>query len=78
MKSECIYEIINFPKCHRKNLIDFCPGFYRLVHVICFDYKQGDSTKVGGWVHNIPSLNKPAGQKSIKFFGWYIGKSMIS
>ena len=29
--SECIYEIINFPKYHRKNLIDFCPGrFYRL------------------------------------------------
>jgi len=29
--SECIYEIIDFPKYHRKNLIDFCPGrFYRL------------------------------------------------
>ena len=28
--SECIYEIINFPKYHRKNLIDLCPGrFYR-------------------------------------------------
>jgi hypothetical protein len=25
MKSECIYEIIDFPKYHRKNLIDFCP-----------------------------------------------------
>ena len=24
MKSECIYEIIDFPKYHRKNLIDFC------------------------------------------------------
>ena len=24
MKSECIYEIINFPKYHRKDLIDFC------------------------------------------------------
>ena len=31
MKSECIYEIIDFPKYHWKNLIDFCPGrFYRL------------------------------------------------
>ena len=31
MKSECIYEIIDFPKYHQKNLIDFCPGrFYRL------------------------------------------------
>ena len=30
-KSECIYEIINFPKYQRKNIIDFCPGrFYRL------------------------------------------------
>ena len=29
--SECIYEIINFPKYHRKNLIYFCPGrFHRL------------------------------------------------
>ena len=29
--SECIYEIIDFPKYHQKNLIDFCPGrFYRL------------------------------------------------
>ena len=31
MKSKCIYEIIDFPKYHRKNLIDFWPGrFYRL------------------------------------------------
>ena len=31
IKSECIYEIIDFQKYHRKNLIDFCPGrFYRL------------------------------------------------
>ena len=28
--SECIYEIIDFPKYHRKHLIDFCLGrFYR-------------------------------------------------
>ena len=25
--SECIYEIINFPKNHRKILIDFCQNF---------------------------------------------------
>ena len=25
MKSECIYEIIDFPKYYRKYLIDFCP-----------------------------------------------------
>ena len=31
MKSECIYEIIDFPKYHPKTLIHFCPGrFYRL------------------------------------------------
>ena len=31
--SECIYKIIDFPKYHRKNLIDFCPGrFCRLGH----------------------------------------------
>ena len=31
MKSECIYEIIDFPKYHRKNLIDFCPvSLFRL------------------------------------------------
>ena len=36
--SECIYEIINFPKYHRKMLIDFCPGrFYRLgTYVDCY------------------------------------------
>ena len=36
--SECLYEIINFPKYHRKNLIDFCPGrFYRLgTYVDCY------------------------------------------
>ena len=29
--SKCTYEIIDFPKYHWKNLIDFCPGrFYRL------------------------------------------------
>ena len=29
--SECTYEIINFPKYHRKNLIDICPRrFHRL------------------------------------------------
>ena len=32
MKSECIYEIIDFPKYHQKNLIDFCPErLFRLV-----------------------------------------------
>ena len=31
MKSECIYEIIDFPKYHRKNLTDFCPeSLFRL------------------------------------------------
>ena len=31
MKSECIYEIIDFPKYQRKNLIDFCPeSLFRL------------------------------------------------
>ena len=29
--SECIYEIIDFPKYHRKNLPDFCPeNLFRL------------------------------------------------
>ena len=31
MKSECIYEIIDFPKYHRIYLIDFCPeSLFRL------------------------------------------------
>ena len=31
MKSECIYEIINFQKYHQQNLIDFCPeSLFRL------------------------------------------------
>ena len=44
MKSECIYEIVDFPKYHQNFLIDFCPGrFYRLGK---FDFYQGDSTQV--------------------------------
>ena len=44
--SECIYEIIDFPKYHRKNLISALEGFTDQVHVICFDYSQGYSTQV--------------------------------
>ena len=36
MKSECIYEIIDFPKYHRKNLIDFCPeSLFRCYALTC-------------------------------------------
>ena len=28
MKSDCIYEIIDFPKYHRKKLTDFCPKIF--------------------------------------------------
>ena len=36
--SECIYEIIDFPKYHQNFLIDICPGmFYRLgTYVNCY------------------------------------------
>ena len=36
--SECIHEIIDFPKYHQKYLRDFCPGrFYRLgTYVDCY------------------------------------------
>ena len=72
--SECIYEIIDFPKyVPPKNLIDFCPGrFYRLGTCDLFWLF---SIK---WVLNIPSLNKLSWQKSIKKFWCYFGKSMIS
>ena len=30
MKSDCIYEIIDFPKYHRKKLINFCPKMFFL------------------------------------------------
>ena len=34
--SKCIYEIINFPKYHRKDLIDFCPeSLSRLDYMLC-------------------------------------------
>ena len=36
IKSECIYEIIDFSKYHLKKLLDFCPGrFYRLKYGFC-------------------------------------------
>ena len=35
VKSECIYEIIDFPKYHRKNLIDFCPESLFRLGMLC-------------------------------------------
>ena len=35
MKSECIYEIINFPIYLRKNLIDFCPESLFRLGMLC-------------------------------------------
>ena len=35
MKSEYIYEIIDFPKYHRKNLIDFCPESLFRLGMLC-------------------------------------------
>ena len=35
MKSECIYEIVHFPKYHRKNLIDFCPERLFRLGMLC-------------------------------------------
>ena len=35
MKSECIYEIIDFPKYHQKNLIDFCPESLFRLGMLC-------------------------------------------
>jgi len=33
MKSECTYEIIDFPKYHRKKLIDFCSESLFVTHL---------------------------------------------
>ena len=33
--SECIYEIIDFPKYHGKNLIDFCPESLFRLDMLC-------------------------------------------
>ena len=72
--SEWIYKIIDFPKYHRKNLIDFCPRrFYRLGTCDLFWLVSRGLR----WVHNIPSLNKLARQKSIKYFRWYFGKLFL-
>ena len=35
MKSECIYEIIDFPKYHQKNLIDFSPESLFRLGMLC-------------------------------------------
>ena len=35
MKSECIYEIIDSPKYHRKNLIDICPESLLRLGMLC-------------------------------------------
>ena len=35
MKSKRIHEIIDFPKYHRKNLIDFCPESLFRLDMVC-------------------------------------------
>ena len=35
MKSECIYEIIDFPKYHLTNLINICPGWLFRLDMLC-------------------------------------------
>ena len=35
MRLECIYEIIDFPKYHRKYLIDFCPASLFRLGMLC-------------------------------------------
>ena len=35
MKSECIYEIIDFPKYHGKNVINFCPEMLFKIGMLC-------------------------------------------
>ena len=76
--SEFIYEIMDFPKYHRENLIDFCPGrFYRLGTCNLF-WLFPRRLYSGECISNIPSLNKLSGQKSVKFFRRYFGKLIIS
>ena len=67
MKSECIYEIIDFPKYHQKNLIDFCPErLFRLGML---------STRLS----RVPlRIIERSHMYLVKFFLWYFGKLMIS
>ena len=42
MKSECIYEIIDFPKYHQKDLIDFCPERLFRLGMLCTHLSRVD------------------------------------
>ena len=74
--SDCIYEIINFPRYHRKNLIDFCSGrFYRLgtsdLWLFSRRLYSGECITYLVWM-NFKDRNLS------NFFQWYFGKLMIS
>ena len=60
--SEYIYEIIDFPKYNRKNLIDFCPESSFRLGMLC--------THLSRFVLRIIKTNH--------IFRWYFGKSMIT
>ena len=67
--SECIYEITDFPKYHRKNLIDFCPGrFYRLCRYMWFVLIILKATLLRRG-HITPNLNTFQGKNLSDVFG---------
>ena len=90
LKSEWIYEVIDFPNYHLKYLKDFCLENFEVEYLFLdigkFDqifciFKLGlpcvlkvISTKL---LFNLTS-NKLLGQKSFKYLRWQFGKSMTS
>ena len=71
MKSECIYEIIDFPKYHRKNLIDFClKSLFRLRYV-----KRLSRVALRIFITNHMYL---VYKTFHQILWWYFGKVMIS
>ena len=46
MKSECIYEIIDFPKYHPNDLIDFCPGRLFRLGMLCTHLSRAALRKI--------------------------------
>ena len=67
MKSEHIYEIIDFKKYHQKNLIDFCPERLFRLGMLC--------TRLSRVRLRIIERSH---MYLVKFFLWYFGKLMIS
>ena len=77
MNSECIYDIIDFPKYHHKNLIDFCPESLFRLGMLCTHLSRV-ALRIIKTNHMYLVYKTFQGRNLSNFFGGILEKSMIS